>query len=202
MSELKEVYLDLTPNRPKTERTREDLGNELRQRFEERLPDAVERIWDLPPLVLQKPRGEYVALLVEARELYVEGHFYPCVAMCGIVGEWLVKDMLRASVVVYKAGNTICPTDEAFDQFEHVDASGIIRFLNKADLLGDGAQKAAQGLGELRNKYAHARGRDPRTDAIKALGLLHALVEGTVSVFKDFELTDKGLALKAVARST
>ena len=26
MSELKEVYLDLTPNRPKTERTREDLG--------------------------------------------------------------------------------------------------------------------------------------------------------------------------------
>ena len=63
MSELKEVYLDLTPNRPKTERTREDLGNELRQRFEERLPDAVERIWDLPPLVLQKPRGRHGAFL-------------------------------------------------------------------------------------------------------------------------------------------
>ena len=77
--------------------------------------------------------------------------------------------------------------------------NGIIRFLNKAALLEDGAQKAAQGLGELRNTYAHARGKDPRTDAIKAIKLLHTLVEGTVSIFKEFEITDEGLARKTAA---
>jgi hypothetical protein len=192
---------DVTPNTPKTERTREDFGNILRQKFEQRLPEAVERIWELPPLILQEPFGDYVSLLVEARELFIAGRFYSCVAMCGIVGERLVKDIFRASVLVYKAGNATRPPEEAFDQLEHVEVNGIIRFLNKADLLGDSAQKAAQGLGELRNKYAHARGKDPHTDATRAIALLHTLVEGTVSIFKDFEITDKGLARKTVAPS-
>ncbi|HEY6346906.1 MAG TPA: hypothetical protein VIY49_35910 [Bryobacteraceae bacterium] len=199
MSEFIEVYLDVTPDTPKTERTKEDFGNILRQKFEQGLPGAVERIWELPPVILQKPLAEYVSLLVEARELFVVGRFYSCVAMCGIVGERLVKDMLRASVLVHKAGNAIGPPSEAFDQLERVEVSGITGFLNKAALLDDGAKKAAQSLGELRNQYAHARGRDPHADAIKAIKLLHTLVEGTVSVFKDFEITDKGLAPKTAA---
>jgi hypothetical protein len=195
-----EVFVDVTPNTPKTERTREDFGHILRQKFEQRLPEAVERIWELPPVILQKPFEEYVSLLVEARELFIAGHFYSCVAMCGIVGERLLKDMLRSSVLIAKGGNATCPPDEAFDQLERVEVSGISRFLNKAALLEDGAQKVAQGLGELRNTYAHARGTDPHTDAIKAIKLLHTLVEGTVSVFRDFEITDKGLARKSAPK--
>jgi len=197
-----DVFLDLTPNTPKTERTREDFGNIIRQRFEQRLPDAVDRIWEVPPVILQRPETDYVSLLVEARELFIAGYFYSCVAMCGIVGERLVKDLLRASVLVYKAGKATRPPEEAFDQLERIDVNGIIRFLNKTALLGDDAQKAAQSLGELRNKYAHARGRDPHTDSIKAIELLHTLVEATVSVFNDFEITDEGLARKTVAPST
>ena len=116
MSEFMEVFLDVKPNTPKTNRTKEDFGNMLRQTFEQRLPDAVERIWELPPVILQKPPlEEYVGLLVEARELFIAGHFYSCVAMCGIVGERLVKDMLRGSVLIYKAGNATRPPNEAFD---------------------------------------------------------------------------------------
>ena len=89
----------------------------------------MERIWELPPLILQKPFGEYVSLLVEARELFIAGLFYSCVAMCGIVGERLVKDMLRSSVLVYKAGNATRPPGEAFDPLEHVEVNGIIEFL-------------------------------------------------------------------------
>jgi hypothetical protein len=85
------VFLDVTPNTPKTDRTKEDFGNMLRQKFEQRLPGAVERIWELPPVILEKPFGEYVSLLVEARELFIAGHFYSCVAMCGIVGERLLR---------------------------------------------------------------------------------------------------------------
>jgi hypothetical protein len=194
------VFLDVTPNTPKTDRTKEDFGNMLRQKFEQRLPGAVERIWELPPVISQKPFEEYVSLLVEARELFIAGHFYSCVAMCGIVGERLLKDMLRSSVLIGKGGNATRPPDEAFDQLERVEVNGISRFLNKAALLNDDAQKAAQSLGELRNIYAHARGKDPHTDAVKAIRLLHTLVEGTVSIFKDFEITDKGLARKSAPK--
>ena len=90
-----DVFLDLLPNQPKTDQTRESFRQILRQRFEGRLTDAVERVWELPPMIL-KPHGEYLALLLEAREIYLAGHFYSCVAMCGIVGERLVKDMFRA----------------------------------------------------------------------------------------------------------
>ena len=75
-----EVFLDLLSNQPKNDSTRENFRGLFRQRLEERLEDSVERVWDLPAIMV-KPRGEYLPLLLEARELYVAGHFYSCVAM-------------------------------------------------------------------------------------------------------------------------
>jgi hypothetical protein len=146
--------------------------------------------------MLVKPSDEYLALLLEARELFVNGYFYSCVAMCGIVGERLVKDMFRASVLVRRNGNTERPTDAVFDQLEYIDISRIIEFLKKAELLGGDAAKAALKLGKLRNTYAHARGKDREADATEAIKELHALVEGTVSVFKDFEIKEGKLVPK------
>ena len=92
-----EAYLDNRPKSPHTDEQRKKFREDLTQKFEKNLPAAVERIWKLPCLNISKP---YTDLLFEARELFVEGHFYSCVAMCGIVGERLIKDMLRASVSV------------------------------------------------------------------------------------------------------
>jgi len=128
----------------------------LRQRLEKRLQTSVERIWDLPPIILKNPQAEYVALLVEARDLYVAGNYYSCVAMCGIVGERIIKDVLRASVRIEKDGIVGVPQDKAFDQLEHVEVGGMIRFLKEAELLVADAAKAAEDLGRLRNQYAHA----------------------------------------------
>lgn len=184
------VFLDLLPNQPKNDRGRENFRQILRQRFEERLDVSVERIWDLPPIILQRPQNEYVVLLLEARELFVAGYFYSCVAMCGIVGERLVKDVFRASVLVELDGGLVRPEEVAFDQLERVETSGLVRFLKESKLLSDEAAKAADKLGQLRNSYAHARGKDPHKDAIEAIKLLHDVVEGTVSMFKDFEVKD------------
>ena len=171
----------------------------LRQRFEEHLPEAVERIWELPPIILKEPFGDYMDLLLESRSLFLMGHFYSCVAMCGIVGERLVKDVLRASVLVQKEGKTQPPPDVALDQLERVEVSGIVRFLEKAELLDAKAAKAAADLGKLRNQYAHARGKNPRSEALEAIKLLHLLAEGTVSVFKDFEIKEGALVRKVNA---
>jgi hypothetical protein len=44
-----------------------------------------------------KIEGEYLELLIEARKLYVEGYFYSCVAMCGIVAEDSLKIMRESA---------------------------------------------------------------------------------------------------------
>jgi hypothetical protein len=161
------------------------------------LSDAVERIWELPQVILKNANDEYVRLFVEARELFVMGYFYSCVAMCGIVGEKLVKDLLRSTVVLAADGLAGRPSEDAFDQLERVDASAIMRFLNKAQVLGDEAAKAANSLIELRNKYAHARGKEPQADALESIKKLHILVEGTVSVLKSYEIVEGKLVLRA-----
>ena len=181
-----EVFVDFLPNQPKDVRTRQDFGGFLRRGFEKKLPKSVERMWDLPAMMV-KLRGEYLPLLLEARQLYVEGYFYSCVAMCGVVGERLTKDALRASVLVQKGHSSKRPSDRAFEQFERVEVNGIVRFLKEAEVLTAEGAKAAKDLCELRNQYAHARGKAPQTDAIRAIKLLHVLVEDTVSVFRDFK---------------
>ena len=191
-----DVFIDLLPNRPKNDQTREMFRQVLRQRFEGMLTDAVERVWDLPPMVV-KPQGEYLALLLEARQIYVAGYFYSCVAMSGIVGERLVKDVFRSSVLVQKGSLPQAPPAAAFDQLEHVEVSGIVRFLKETGLLSADGAKAVLTLGELRNQYAHARGKAAQADALKAIKLLHTLVEDTVSMFKEFEIKDGAFVRKA-----
>ena len=117
--------------------------------------------------------------------------------MCGIVGERLVKDVLRSSILIQKDGNPKPPADAAFDQFEHVEVGGIILFLKEAELLNAEAARAATDLGDLRNQYAHAHGKKSEEDALKAVKLLHALVEDTVSVFKTHTIMDGSFVLKS-----
>ncbi len=190
------VFLDLLPNQPKNKASRKSYANMLRQRFEEALEDSVDRSWELPPIIVQ-PSGEYLELLLESRELYVAGRFYSCVAMCGIVGERLIKDVLRASMLVQKDGKPQVPSVTTLDQFERVDVNSIVRFLKEVDLLSVEATKAAEKLGQLRNQYTHARGRKPKSDALEAIKLLHIVVEGTVSIFKEYDIKDGAFVRKA-----
>lgn len=191
------VFLDLLPNQPKNDQTRDNFREMLRQRFEQGLPDTVERIWELPTIIIEEPFGDHLELLLEARTIFLAGHFYSCVAMCGIVGERLVKDIFRASVLVERNGTTARPSAGALDQFERVEINGIVRFLKETELLSADAAKAADGLGQLRNQYAHARGKKPDADALEAIKLLHTLVEGTVSVFKNFAIKDGAFVRKS-----
>jgi hypothetical protein len=197
-SQFMQVFIDLLPNQPKNEQTRENIRQSMLRQFEQRLPDAVERVWELAPVILRQ-QGEYLALLLEARELYLLGHFYSCVAMCGIVGERLVKDALRVSILIRSRDSSGLPPDTAFDQLERVEVNGIVRFLRESNLLSSEAAKAAEDLGQLRNQYAHARGKRPQPDALKAIKLLHILVEDTVSAFKEFDIKDGAFVRKSTS---
>jgi hypothetical protein len=146
--------------------------------------------------------GEYVALLAEAREVYSHGHYYACAAMCGIVGERILKDVLRQGLRVAAPDGIRRPTEEALDQLERVDVGAIARFLVRAGLVTEEAGKAADKLQQLRNTYAHARGRNPEADALDAIAHLHGLIEGSVSVFTTHEIKDGKLVPKAASPKT
>ncbi len=129
-------------------------------------------------------------LLYEARNLFVFGYFYSCVAMCGIAGERIIKDELRASVLIKRNDQPQIPDYSAFDKLEQCNVSNILYFLNKAGVLSDDVKDTAQKLGGLRNKYAHACGEKPEEDAFKAIENLYKIIEGTVSISKNFEEND------------
>lgn len=182
------AYMDNRPKSPHTDEQRKKFRVDLTQRFEKDLPATIERIWELPCLNITSISKPYSDLLIEARELFVNGYFYSCVAMCGIVGERLIKDVMRNSVLIEKDRKNQRPSDDAFDQLERVEVFGIVNFLNEAGLLSKNAVTAARKLGELRNAYAHSRAGGSEKDAIEAIKYLHIIVEDTVSIFKGFDL--------------
>jgi hypothetical protein len=193
---LIQVFLDTSPNMPRNDTTRQEFRAHRERLFRDNLDAVVERVWDLPSLIVRHS-GEYVSLLVEARELYLSGHFYSCVAACGIVNERLIKDALRAAVLINRGGKPEPPSDAALDQLERVDLSALAEFVKEAGVLDEETAKASHALSELRNRYAHARGKSPQADALKAIRFLDTVISGTVSVFRDFEFADGKLVPKA-----
>lgn len=192
---LIDVWFDFLPNQPNDATGRGHVERFLSATFQAQIDAAIDRVFQLPAVMVHPP-GEYTDLLAEAREVYTHGHFYACVAVCGIAGERILKDILRASLRIALNGTVEVPSDPALDQLEYVDTSAIARFLTRAGLVTDDGGKAAQKLHELRNAYAHARGKDPQGDALKAIRQLHDLIEGSVSVFRTNEIRDGKLVPK------
>jgi len=197
------AFSDLNSNEPKNDATRSRFRQSTIEQFNLKLSDSIERMWELPPVILQSG-GDYVDLLSEARDLFKMGYFYACVAMCGIVNERLVKDLLLDSLLVSVNGQTIPPNEKAVEQLERIEISTLIKFLNRMKIIPDDVRKAAISLIELRNLYAHAyahtTGDDPRIDALKAIGFLQTMLNGTVSLLKNFEFRD-GKLIRKIANS-
>jgi hypothetical protein len=186
-----QFFADPGSDQPQTSEAKADLEAEFLSQFKLNVSDIVRRSWQLPSLAVPRGNSEYLRLLTEARELYRSGHFYSCVAMSGIVAERLVKDLLRQTIMVSKGeGPPMKPTDTAFDQLERVDMSSLVRFCKETALIDTPTSKAVTALYELRNKYAHGRGKEAAEDSLKAIGLVHQLVEATVSIKSDFEFID------------
>src|SRR5262245_48293864 len=82
MEQPRQTFLDELSNQPKNDQTRVFFRKLLLGKFEERLNECVERMFELPAIYVLT--GDYLDLLLESRQLFIEGKFYSCVAMCGI----------------------------------------------------------------------------------------------------------------------
>ena len=85
--------MDSKPNLLKTEDGKRQAAGSLKSQFEAKLSEMVERLASLDPFLVHQREGyKYTSLLVEARELFVDGRFYSCVAVCGLAVERIAKE--------------------------------------------------------------------------------------------------------------
>jgi hypothetical protein len=161
------AYADFRPNSAKHE-----LGKELKKYSQvqrTKLPshDRLERLAQLPPLLMED--GPYCGLIREARDVYVDGYFYACVAMCGISFERFQRD---------KAAPYGATKEDKMWKVTNILAV-------KKALLPE-TFKLCNNMKDLRDKYAHGHGMNPEQDSLKSLAWMHSFIDNETSLMRDY----------------
>lgn len=174
------AYIDFSPNAAKRD-LREELS-EVSQKQVTELPsgtlgenslthDTLERLSQLPPLLIED--GPYCGLIREARDVFVDGYFYACVAMCGISLERFQRDKAEP----YGATRT-----HKMNQVRSI--------LQKNRVLSPKTLSLCKNMAGLRNDYAHGHGLNPKEDALKALSWMHSFLDSETNLMRNYVIVD------------
>jgi hypothetical protein len=139
-----------------------------------------ERLSQLPPLLIEV--GPYCKLLREARDVFVDGHFYACVAMCGISFERFQRD---------KA--------EPYGAMRKHTMRQVRSMLQKNSVLSPRTLTLCKSMADLRNEYAHGHGLNPKEDALKSLTWMHSFIDNETNLMRDYVIVDGILSRKRAA---
>lgn len=175
--QIQPAYADFRPNSAKHE-LREELSKESQEHAAE-LPsgvqgkpprDKLERLAQLPPLLMED--GPYCRLIREARDMFVDGHFYACVAMCGISLERFQRD----KAAPFRAARK--------------DIDEIRRILRKNNVLLPQTIDLCEKMTKSRDKYAHGHGANPKEDALKGLAWMHSFIDNETSLMRHYAIVE------------
>jgi hypothetical protein len=179
------AYADFRPNAAKR-RLREELSKDSQEQLVEDAlgekplaHDTWERLSQLPPLLIED--GPYCGLIREARDVFVNGHFYACVAMCGISLERFQRD----KAAPYGA------------TWEH-KMWQVRSILQENKVLSPGTLCLCKKMAGLRNDYAHGHGRNPKEDALKSLEWMHSFIDNETNLMRDYVIVDGILSRNAL----
>jgi len=172
------AYADFRPNTAKCQ-LREELSKGSQERtvglpsnaLGEPAQDRLERLSQLPPLLMEN--GAYCGLIREARDVFVDGHFYACVAMCGISFERFQRD---------KAAPYGATRNHKMNQ--------IRSMLQKNEVLLPGTLDLCKSMADLRNDYAHGHGLNPKEDALKSLDWMHSFIDKETNLMRGYVIVD------------
>ena len=139
-----------------------------------------ERLSQLPPLLIEA--GRYCELLREARDVFVDGHFYACVAMCGISFERFQRDKAKPYGATRKH-----------------KMPRVRKILQKNNVLKVETLVLCKKMAKLRNDYAHGDGLKPKEDALKALTWMHSFIDNETNLMRDYVIVDGVLSRKRTA---
>ncbi|MBL7148564.1 MAG: hypothetical protein ISS80_00650 [Candidatus Cloacimonetes bacterium] len=177
----KKVYLDTIPNLLKESKNEKKISELLLTQFNDKIAEIIDRYKTLPAIVVDL--GVYTESLKEARQVYIEGYFYSCVAMCCVTAEKIAKNILIENLFLQKDDNFENTPEEAIKSFEKINLETIREILIKSNLISINLRKPYKKLAELRNRYMHRREiTATKSDAISALNFLNLIIEETVSL--------------------
>ena len=180
------AYVDFRPNAAKRnldaesakgsqERPAELPSGEMDEKTFDHHKD--EMLSQLPPLLIEV--GPYCNLLKEARDVFVDGHFYACVAMCGISFERFQRD---------KAG--------PYGAMRKHKMPRVRKILQENSVLRVETPALCKKMAELRNEYAHGDGLKPKENALKALQWMHSFIDNETNLMRDYVIEDGVLSRK------
>ena len=183
------VYADFRPNEAKLH-LNEESSKDSQKRPTQLSSDAMdeksfahdkdERLSQLPPLLIEA--GPYCELLREARDVFVDGHFYSCVAMCGISFERFQRDKANPYGATRKHKMT-----------------RVRKILQDNRVLKVETLALCKKMAKLRNDYAHGDGLKPKEDALKALKWMHSFIDNETNLMKDYVIVNGELSRKRTA---
>jgi hypothetical protein len=183
------AYVDFRPNDAKlrlSEESSKNLQNHLVETpsgaMDEKsfAHDKDERLSQLPPLLIEA--GSYCNLLREARDVFVDGHFYACVAMCGISFERFQRDKAKPYGITRKH-----------------KMPRVRKILQKNKVLKVETLALCKKMAKLRNDYAHGDGTKPKEDALQALQWMHSFIDNETNLMRDYVIVNGVLSRKHIA---
>lgn len=183
------AYCDFRPNSAK-HRLREELLKHSLEKVAEQpsgtmsepAHERLERLAQLPPLLMED--GPYCRLMREAKDVFVDGHFYACVTMCGISFERFQRD---------KAAPYGATREHTMKQ--------IRSMLQTNKVLSPKTLSLCESMAVLRNKYAHGDGLNPQKDALKSLNWMHSFIDNETTLMRDYVIVNGILSRKRAVDS-
>ncbi len=174
--QIQSAYADFSPNAAKRHLS-EESSKGSQKRLTEPPSGAMdeesfahhkdERLSQLPPLLIEV--GPYCKLLREARDVFVDGHFYACVAMCGISFERFQRDKAKPYGATWKH-----------------KMPRVRKILQENKVLKVETLALCKKMAKLRNDYAHGDGPKPKEDALKALSWMHSFIDNETNLMRDY----------------
>ena len=152
--------------------------------------ERVRRHMQLPVVIVHQDEGEFVKLLIEARETYIDGHYFSAVASA----------VTTADLVCIRLAERY-PLSRSFRRKLLAMTFGQkIQPLRAKGLFTEAQEQLFFKMNNIRKRNLHPRRRlterGLKRDALQSVVLLHEILEGTFSVFRDYTIEDGRLVPK------
>jgi hypothetical protein len=156
-------------------------------------PERVRRHMQLPVVIVHHDEGDFVKLLAETRQTFIDGHYFSATASAVTTADlvcihlayrYQLDRTFRRKLLAMTFGQKIQP-------------------LRSKGVFTEAQEQLLVQLNNIRKRNLHPRRRlterGLKRDALQAVLLLHQILEGTFSVFRDYAIKDGRLTPRPLA---
>lgn len=139
------------------------------------------------PLLNPEESDPFLKFYFEARDLYREGYFYSCIAMCRITAEKICEALIYIADI----------SDEDKKRLLEIRLYDLIWILLKLKIINSMVFDNLEKIRKIGNSYIHPdTDLNPNFDSEKAIIALGKLVDDTSSIFNSYNIVDGKLVFK------